>query len=231
MATERGLRRQSLVSNLRGDACARPSSRAARRWWKSKIVTDRDTGQPRGFAFVEMASPADAQAVMAPWDGQQLDGRSLKVNEAQERSGGGGGGGGRGGGGGGRGGGGRGGDRGGRYQAALCEAGLAVPGLRRVQRPGQRLGVAPWRETRTTRRLTTRGDTIELRGGTGRARTATVKAIGAFAPRAGSGDQKHAAAARRARSPRPASAHRGRGVARCAFSQAPPAPPSPDASP
>ena len=77
-----------------------------------KIVTDRDTGQPRGFAFVEMASPADAQAVMSAWDGQQLDGRSLKVNEAQERSGGGGGGGGRGGGGGGRGGG-R--DRGGRY--------------------------------------------------------------------------------------------------------------------
>ena len=73
-----------------------------------KIVTDRDTGQPRGFAFVEMASPADAQAVMSAWDGQQLDGRSLKVNEAQERSGGGGGGGGRGGGG-------RGGDRGGRY--------------------------------------------------------------------------------------------------------------------
>jgi RNA recognition motif-containing protein len=71
-----------------------------------KIVTDRDTGQPRGFGFVEMATPADAQAVMAAWDGQQLDGRSLKVNEAQERSGGGGGGGG--GGRGGRGGGGRG---------------------------------------------------------------------------------------------------------------------------
>ena len=88
-----------------------------------KIVTDRDTGQPRGFAFVEMSSPADAQAVMAAWDGQQLDGRTLKVNEAQERSGGGGGGGGGGrgggGGGGGRGGGGGGGgggrDRGGRY--------------------------------------------------------------------------------------------------------------------
>ena len=75
-----------------------------------KIVTDRDTGQPRGFAFVEMESPAAAQAVMSAWDGQQLDGRSLKVNEAQERSGGGGGG---------RGGFGRGGgggrDRGGRY--------------------------------------------------------------------------------------------------------------------
>jgi RNA recognition motif-containing protein len=73
-----------------------------------KIVTDRDTGQPRGFAFVEMSSPAEAQAAIAALDGQQLDGRTLKVNEAQERSGGGG----RGGGGGGRGGG-R--DRGGRY--------------------------------------------------------------------------------------------------------------------
>lgn len=71
-----------------------------------KIVTDRETGQPRGFGFVEMATPADAQAAISAWDGQQLDGRSLKVNEAQERTGGGGGGGGRGGGGGGRGGGG-----------------------------------------------------------------------------------------------------------------------------
>ncbi len=71
-----------------------------------KIVTDRDTGRPRGFAFVELSSPEEAQAAIAEWDGQQLDGRTLKVNEAQERSGGGGGGGGRGGGG--RGGGGRG---------------------------------------------------------------------------------------------------------------------------
>jgi RNA recognition motif-containing protein len=62
-----------------------------------KIVTDRDTGQPRGFAFVEMSSPAEAQAAISAWDGQQLDGRTLKVNEAQERSGGGGRGGGRGG--------------------------------------------------------------------------------------------------------------------------------------
>jgi len=69
-----------------------------------KIVTDRDTGQPRGFAFVEMSSPAEAQAAIAALDGQPLDGRTIKVNEAQERTGGGGGGGGRGG---------R--DRGGRY--------------------------------------------------------------------------------------------------------------------
>jgi len=70
-----------------------------------KIVTDRDTGQPRGFAFVEMSSPAEAQAAIAALNGTALDGRTLKVNEAQERTGGGGGGGGRGGG--------R--DRGGRY--------------------------------------------------------------------------------------------------------------------
>ena len=61
-----------------------------------KMVTDRDTGQPRGFAFVEMSSPAEAQAAIAALDGQPLDGRTLKVNEAQERSGGGGRGGGRG---------------------------------------------------------------------------------------------------------------------------------------
>jgi len=63
-----------------------------------KIVTDRETGQPRGFAFVEMASPADAEAAIAALNGRELDGRTLKVNEAQERSrgGGGGGGGGRG---------------------------------------------------------------------------------------------------------------------------------------
>jgi RNA recognition motif-containing protein len=73
------------------------------------IVTDRDTGRPRGFAFVEMASAADASAAIEALDGQSVDGRPLRVNEAQERpqrrSGGGGGGGGYGGGGG-RGGGG-----------------------------------------------------------------------------------------------------------------------------
>ena len=64
-----------------------------------KIVTDRDTGQPRGFAFVEMSSPAEAQAAIAALDGQSIDGRTVRVNEAMERSGGGGGrgGGGRGG--------------------------------------------------------------------------------------------------------------------------------------
>ena len=50
-----------------------------------KIVTDRDSGQPRGFAFVEMGSPADAEAAISALDGQALDGRTLKVNIAQER--------------------------------------------------------------------------------------------------------------------------------------------------
>jgi len=56
-----------------------------------KIITDRDTGQPRGFAFVTMATPADATAAIAALDGRELDGRTLKVNEAQDKSGGGGG--------------------------------------------------------------------------------------------------------------------------------------------
>src|SRR5258707_12838788 len=78
------------------DALRSAFEQGGRKVVEVKIVTDRDTGQPRGFAFVEMASPADAQAAMAAWDGQQLDGRSLKVNEAQDRQCGGcGGGGGR----------------------------------------------------------------------------------------------------------------------------------------
>jgi cold-inducible RNA-binding protein len=67
---------------------------------KVSIVTDRDTGSPRGFAFVDFASEKDAQAAIAAMNGAQLDGRSLTVNEAREREprgGGGGGGGGRGG--------------------------------------------------------------------------------------------------------------------------------------
>ncbi|MEJ7734577.1 MAG: RNA-binding protein [Polyangiaceae bacterium] len=73
------------------------------------VPTDRESGQPRGFAFVTMASPADAANAISQMNGAMLDGRSLRVNEAQERSGGGGGGGGSGGGGGGYGGGGYGG--------------------------------------------------------------------------------------------------------------------------
>src|SRR6185369_8964786 len=78
------------------------------------MPTDRETGQPRGFAFVTMGTPQAAADAIAKLDGQVLDGRPLRVNEAQERPRGGGGGGGGGfGGGGGGGGGGRGGPRGG----------------------------------------------------------------------------------------------------------------------
>ncbi len=76
----------------------------------AKIVMDRETGRPRGFAFVEMSSDQEAQQAIQTLNGRELDGRAINVNEAQER--GGGGGGGRGGGGGGRGGGGGGGGRG-----------------------------------------------------------------------------------------------------------------------
>ena len=60
------------------------------------IVTDRDTGRPRGFAFVEMSSNEEAEAAITALDGADLDGRTIKVNEAKERQprGGGGGGGG-----------------------------------------------------------------------------------------------------------------------------------------
>jgi cold-inducible RNA-binding protein len=101
----------NLSFNTNEDTLRQAFEQGGKKVVEVKIVTDRDTGRPRGFGFVEMASAEDAQAAISEWDGQQLDGRNLKVNEAQERSGGGGGGGGggRGGGGGGRGGGGRGG--------------------------------------------------------------------------------------------------------------------------
>jgi RNA recognition motif-containing protein len=76
------------------------------------VVTDRATGQSRGFGFVTMGSPAEATKAIETMNGASLDGRALRVNEAEERpqrggfGGGGGGGGGHGGGGGGGGGGG-----------------------------------------------------------------------------------------------------------------------------
>jgi cold-inducible RNA-binding protein len=69
------------------------------------VVTDRETGRSRGFAFVEMADAAEAERAIAALNGMQLDGRALNVNEARPKpAGGGGGGGGRGFGGGGGGG-------------------------------------------------------------------------------------------------------------------------------
>ncbi len=70
------------------------------------VITDRDTGRPRGFGFVEFAEESSAEAAQQALDGKDVGGRSLRVNEANERGPrGGGGGGGRGGGGGGGGGG------------------------------------------------------------------------------------------------------------------------------
>ena len=60
-----------------------------------KLITDRDTGRPRGFGFVEMANSEDADKAISELNGYQMDGRALTVNEARERSEGGGGGGGR----------------------------------------------------------------------------------------------------------------------------------------
>src|ERR1017187_8411529 len=64
---------------------------------RASVVTDRDTGQPRGFGFVEMTNDAEGDKAIAALNGTDFDGRTLNINEARpkaERSGGGGGGGG-----------------------------------------------------------------------------------------------------------------------------------------
>ena len=70
------------------------------------VITDRATGRSRGFGFVEMSSAAEAQQAIETLNGREVQGRTLNVSEAKERSSGGGGGGDR------RGGGGYGGRRG-----------------------------------------------------------------------------------------------------------------------
>lgn len=51
----------------------------------ANIITDRDTGRSRGFGFVEMSTEEEAQRAQQGTDGQELDGRQLKVNEAKPR--------------------------------------------------------------------------------------------------------------------------------------------------
>ena len=59
------------------------------------VITDRETGRPRGFAFVEMSEASAADEAIQALDGSDMGGRNLRVNEAQDKRRGGGGGGGR----------------------------------------------------------------------------------------------------------------------------------------
>jgi RNA recognition motif-containing protein len=51
-----------------------------------KVITDRDTGRSRGFGFITFHAPTDADKAMSEMNGTQLDGRTINVNEAQEKS-------------------------------------------------------------------------------------------------------------------------------------------------
>lgn len=61
-------------------------SESGRQVTEVRIITDRDTGRPRGFAFVEMASQADADAAVNALNGKEFGGRALTVNEAREQA-------------------------------------------------------------------------------------------------------------------------------------------------
>ena len=53
---------------------------------EAKVITDRDTGRSRGFGLVTFASDEDAKTAISKMDGTSLDGKTVKVNEAQEKS-------------------------------------------------------------------------------------------------------------------------------------------------
>ena len=50
-----------------------------------RIITDRDTNRSKGFGFIEMADSDAADAAISTYNGKELDGRNLRVNEAEER--------------------------------------------------------------------------------------------------------------------------------------------------
>lgn len=77
--------------NTNEDSLRALSAGEGRNVSKVSIVKDRETGQPRGFAFVDFASERDAHAAISAMNGVELDGRALTVNEAREREQGGGG--------------------------------------------------------------------------------------------------------------------------------------------
>ena len=49
------------------------------------LISDRDTGRPKGFGFVEMSTEQEAQAAISGLNAREIDGREIKVNEANER--------------------------------------------------------------------------------------------------------------------------------------------------
>jgi RNA recognition motif-containing protein len=53
---------------------------------EAKVITQRDTGRSRGFGFVTFAQDEDAKTAISKMDGTSLDGKTIKVNEAQEKS-------------------------------------------------------------------------------------------------------------------------------------------------
>jgi RNA recognition motif-containing protein len=53
---------------------------------EAKVITDRDTGRSRGFGFVTFSQDDDAKTAISKMDGTSLDGKTIKVNEAQEKS-------------------------------------------------------------------------------------------------------------------------------------------------
>lgn len=75
----------NLSSDSTEDSLHAAFSQDGRRVTGVQLITHTDTGRPRGFGFVEMASENDARAAIKALDGAALDGRNISVSEAQER--------------------------------------------------------------------------------------------------------------------------------------------------